>query len=65
MNFKLEDIPQLIYVCFVMNNYCKLNNTALDEQGVQGSWILREKMNNHAPGFTARQLLEELVPEVS
>ena len=35
MNFKLEDIPQLIYACFVMHNYCELNNAALDEQGVQ------------------------------
>ena len=35
MNFKLEDIPQLIYACFVMHNYCELNNTALDEQSVQ------------------------------
>ena len=34
-NFKLEDIPQLLYTCFVMHNYCELNNTALDEQGVQ------------------------------
>ena len=35
MNFKLEDILHLIYACFVMHNYCELNNTALDEQGVQ------------------------------
>ena len=35
MNFKFEDISQLIYACFVMHNYCELNNTALDEQGVQ------------------------------
>lgn len=36
MNFiNLEDIPQLIYACFVMHNYCELNNTALNEQGVQ------------------------------
>ena len=35
MNFKLEDIPQLIYACFVMHNYCGLYNTALEQQGVQ------------------------------
>ena len=34
-NFKLEDIPQLKYACFVMHNYCELNNTAPDEQSVQ------------------------------
>ena len=34
-------------------------------KGYKGSWILREKMNKQAPGFTARQLLEELVTEVS
>ena len=65
MNLKLEDIPQLIYACFVMHNYCELNNTGLDEQVYRGSWILREKMNKQAPGFTAPQLLEELIPEVS
>ena len=34
-NFKLEDIPQTIYACFVMHNCCELNNTALDELEVQ------------------------------
>lgn len=31
----------------------------------KGSWILGEKIKKHAPGFIIRQLLEELVPEVS
>lgn len=66
MNFKLEDIPQLKYACFVMHKYCELNNTAPDEQSVQRFMDLgRENQEACSRIYLIRQLLEELVPEVS
>ena len=31
MNLKLSNIPTVIYICFVLHNFCEYHNTYVDE----------------------------------
>jgi len=31
LNFNLDDIPVIVYACFVLHNYCEINDVGIDE----------------------------------
>ena len=41
MNYKLDDTPAMIYSCFILHNYCEVNNVGIDEAA------LRSMMGNN------------------
>jgi len=32
MDINLEDLPQVIYACFVLHNFCELNQEGISEE---------------------------------
>ena len=37
MDINMDDLPMVIYTCFVLNNYCELNNKCVHEELVRRS----------------------------
>ena len=35
IDLKLEDVPNLIYACFVLHNFCESKNICIDERLIQ------------------------------
>lgn len=35
MDINLDDLPSVIYTCFVLHNYCELNNKKISEEQVK------------------------------
>lgn len=35
IDLKLEHVPQIVYSCFVLHNFCEINGTRLDDDHVQ------------------------------
>ena len=42
MDINLDDLPYVIYACFVLHNFCEFSKEAVDEQNVSGT-ILGER----------------------
>ena len=35
MDINLDDLPHVIYACFVLHNFCEINNESISEERVQ------------------------------
>lgn len=35
----MDDLPNVIYACFVLHNYCELNNESVDEEIVRSALV--------------------------
>ena len=38
MNINLDELPAVIYACFVLHNYCELNKESINEEMVRTSF---------------------------
>ena len=48
MDINLEELPYVIYACFVLHNFCELNSESLSEDAVQSN-IAYDKSNQPPP----------------
>ena len=37
VDINLSDLPSVIYACFVLHNFCEMNNESVDETRIQGA----------------------------
>lgn len=37
MDINIDDLPHVIYACFVLHNFCEVNNESVSEERVQSS----------------------------
>ena len=37
MDINLDDLPQVIYACFVLHNFCELNKEYINEENIERS----------------------------
>ena len=54
MDINLDDLPHVIYACFVLHNYCETTNQPLEEQMV--TEVMRQERTNQPdtlPNFRA------------
>ena len=35
MDINIDDLPMVIYACFILNNYCEMNNESIHEELVR------------------------------
>lgn len=35
MDINIDDLPHVIYACFVLHNFCEVNNESVSEERVQ------------------------------
>lgn len=45
MDLKLDDVPSVIYTCFILHNYCERNNICLNEAAAQQQLLLAQEEN--------------------
>ena len=71
---KLEHVPQIIYSCFVLHNFCEINGTRLDDDHVQRQIELDKQMQptvapdrvfwyNSADGERVRDVITAYIKE--
>ena len=74
IDLKLEHVPQIIYACFVLHNFCEINRVAMDDECVQRQIQYDRQMQpNTAPdrilsynsveGVHVREVITEYIKE--
>ncbi|KAM3858860.1 putative nuclease HARBI1 [Diretmus argenteus] len=51
MDINMDDLPFVIYACFVLHNYCEVNDESVDEQRVDAA--IRYDRDSQPPGVTS------------
>ncbi len=54
MDINLKDIPYVIYACFVLHNYCELNNERMNEEHVKTAMDYDKQFQPQGPQNTYR-----------
>ena len=56
MDINLHDLPGVIYACFVLNNYCELNNESVSEERVRSALSYDQDFQ---PGTTTNRYMTD------
>ena len=47
MDINMHDLPNVIYACFVLHNYCELNNETVNEENVRSAITYDSTCSHH------------------